>query len=130
MFLEYIFLLLSISSLAGLVVDRFLVKDIRIFLPALAMLCFSLFNYGKQVNDNEYKEKIKNLEDQVKLAEEKASVVTEKVVTEYVFKDRIVKEKAKEIVKYIDREVVKYDSKCEIPDEVVNILNEAAKKPE
>jgi hypothetical protein len=39
---------------------------------------------------------------------------------------QVIREKGNEIIKYIDREVVKYDQMCEVPKEVINILNEAA----
>jgi hypothetical protein len=46
----------------------------------------------------------------------------EKVVT----KTLVVRERGDDIVRYVDREVVKYDSKCEIPKEAVSAVNKAA----
>jgi len=128
--LEYLYLIVSISALAGILVDRFLFKDVKIFAASIIVLSAGLFNYGMQVKDNQYKEKIEQLEQQVKIAEEKSKEVTEKIVIQYVTKEKIVQAKAKEVVKYIDREVVKYDSQCKIPEEVIFILNESAKDPE
>ena len=127
--LEYLYLIVSISALAGIIVDRFLFKDVKIFAASIIALSTGLFNYGMQVKDNQYKEKIEQLEQQVKIAEEKSKEVTEKIVIQYVTKEKIVQAKAKEVVKYIDREVVKYDAQCKIPEEVIFILNESAKDP-
>jgi hypothetical protein len=127
--LEYLYLIVSISAFAGIIVDRFLFKDVKIFAASIIALSTGLFNYGMQVKDNQYKEKIEQLEQQVKIAEEKSKEVTEKIVIQYVTKEKIVQAKAKEVVKYIDREVVKYDTQCKIPEEVIFILNESAKDP-
>jgi len=128
--LEYLYLIVSISAFAGIIVDRFLFKDVKIFAASIIALSTGLFNYGMQVKDNQYKEKIEQLEQQVKIAEEKSKEVTEKIVIQYVTKEKIVQAKAKEVVKYIDREVIKYDAQCKIPEEVIFILNESAKDPE
>ena len=34
-----------------------------------------------------------------------------------------------EIVKYIDKEIVKYNDRCEIPEDFVKTLNDAAELP-
>jgi len=38
-----------------------------------------------------------------------------------------VQAKQVETIKYVDREIVKYDQTCKIPQEVVHAVNEAAK---
>ena len=64
----------------------------------------------------------------VKLAE--AQVQSEKintvVVTRVVTKREVVREKGETVTKFIDREVVKYNDKCEIPREVIIAHNAAA----
>jgi hypothetical protein len=55
----------------------------------------------------------------------------EKVIT----KTKVVKERGDEIIKYVDREIVKYDTKflpggiCEIPKEFIKAHNDAAEPP-
>ena len=50
-------------------------------------------------------------------------------------KTQIIKTRGEDIVKYVDREVVKYDTKfapggeCEIPKEFIKALNDAAEPP-
>jgi hypothetical protein len=54
-----------------------------------------------------------------------------KVVT----KTQVIKTRGEDIVKYVDREVVKYDTKfapgeeCEIPKEFIKAINDAAEGP-
>ena len=52
-----------------------------------------------------------------------------KIVEKVVTKTQVVKEKAQEVVKYVDREVVKYDNSCVIPKEFVKAVNDAAEPP-
>ena len=86
-------------------------------------------------NNNEWEARVKELEVKVKVAEEKSQQVNKKIVTKIVTKNKIIKEKGDEVVKYIDREVVKYDTKflpgneCEIPKEFIQAINKAAEIP-
>lgn len=63
-----------------------------------------------------------------KLAEAEAkSAQTNTEIVEKIYKDtEIIREKGKTITQYIDREVVKYDDTCIVPDEVINAHNMAA----
>ena len=86
-------------------------------------------------NNNEWEARVKELEVKVKVAEEKSQQVNKKIVTKIVTKNKIIKEKGDEVVKYIEREVVKYDTKflpgseCEIPKEFIQAINKAAETP-
>jgi hypothetical protein len=66
-----------------------------------------------------------------KVAEAEVKSVEEnvKIVTKIVKKTEIVRIKGEETIKYIDKEVVKYNDRCEIPNELVNALNTAAEQP-
>ena len=55
------------------------------------------------------------LETKVAQAEVKSATVNTKVVTKIVTKTQVIKEKGDEVVRYIDREVAKYDAECKIP---------------
>jgi hypothetical protein len=58
-----------------------------------------------------------------------------KIETKFVTKTQIVKERGKEIIQYVDREIVKFDTKflpggeCEIPKEFIQMHNKAAEAP-
>ena len=62
------------------------------------------------------------------LAEAKAkSAQTNTEIVEKIVKDtEVIRLKGKTVTEYVDREVVKYDNKCEIPTEVINAHNAAA----
>jgi hypothetical protein len=63
-----------------------------------------------------------------RLAEAQAiSQKTNVEIVEKIVKDtEVIRTKGKTVIEYVDREVVKYDDKCEIPDEVINAHNMAA----
>jgi hypothetical protein len=81
---------------------------------------------GVNIERNVWEAKVKELE--VKLANNQVESVKEniKIVEKIVTKKQIIKERGEEVVKYINKEVVKYDPKCEIPQEFIKSLNNAS----
>jgi hypothetical protein len=65
---------------------------------------------------------------EAKLAKAEAkSAQTNTVIVEKIVKDtEVIRTKGKTITEYIDREVIKYDTKCPLPVEVVRAHNAAA----
>lgn len=133
-------------GLIGLVAT-YLVKFIAKFVPPLyvyktpiqiasiLMIVFGVFMTGAIHNNEQWEARVKELEDKVKVAEEKSQQVNTEIVEKIVTKNKIIKEKGNEVVKYIDREVVKYDTKflpgkdCELPKEFIQSINKAAETP-
>ena len=78
--------------------------------------------------------RIKEMEAKVAAAEAESKQVNIKIQEKVVYKQQIVREKGAEVIKYIDREIVKYDTKfapggiCELPKEFFIAHNEAAKE--
>ena len=78
--------------------------------------------------------RIKEMEAKVAAAEAESKQVNVKIQEKVVYKQQIVREKGAEVIKYIDREIVKYDTKfapggiCELPKEFFIAHNEAAKE--
>ena len=70
---------------------------------------------GGIAKDAEWKARVAELETKVAQAEVKSATVNTKVVTKVVTKTQVIKEKGDEVVRYIDREVAKYDAECKIP---------------
>jgi hypothetical protein len=87
---------------------------------------FGIFMLGAIYENKSWVAKVKEME--LKIAEAEATSQKEnvKIVEKIVYRDRIIRQKGQDIVKYIDREIVKYDNQCTIPDEVINILNIAS----
>ena len=100
----------------------------------LVTLLFGIFFEGVMYSGKDLQEKIKELEAKVAAAEAKSADVNTKIVERIVTKQKIVKERGADIIKYVDKEIIKYDVKfapggqCEIPKEFITIHNKAAEE--
>ena len=94
----------------------------------LVTLLFGIFFEGVMYSGKDLQEKIKELEAKVAAAEAKSAEVNTKIVEKIVTKQKIVKERGEDIIKYVDREITKYDNTCVIPKEFVKAVNDAAKE--
>jgi hypothetical protein len=100
----------------------------RVFqIVSVAILAAGLYFKGGYSTEMQWRQKVAELEIKLKEAELKSKevnvVIQEKVVTQ----TRVIKEKGKEIVTYVDRPViVEYEKQCPLPKEVIEIHNEAA----
>ena len=100
----------------------------------LVILLFGIFFEGVMYSGKDLHEKIKELEAKVAAAEVKSAQVNTKIVEKIVTKQKIVKERGADIIKYVDKEIIKYDVKfapggqCEIPKEFITIHNKAAEE--
>lgn len=69
---------------------------------------------------------VAKLEKKLAEAEAKSQKTNTQIVEKVVKDTQVVREKGKTITQYVDREVVKYDNKCELPSEVIRAHNAAA----
>ncbi len=83
---------------------------------------------GANWNNNYWLARVKEVEAKLAVAEAESAKENTKIVEKVVTKRELVRVQGNEIVKYVDREVVKYDENCKIPDPVVEAHNKAAKQ--
>ena len=98
---------------------------------SIIALVAGVYFQGVIAHEAKWQDKIADLQKQIAEAETKSKetnvVVQEKIVT----KTKIIKEKGKDIVNYIDREVVKkeeiikYIEQCPVPKEIIDLHNQA-----
>jgi hypothetical protein len=98
---------------------------------SIIALIVGVYFQGIIANEAKWQDKIADLQKQIVEAEVKSKetnvVVQEKIVT----KTKIIKEKGKDIVNYIDREIVKkeeiikYIEQCPVPKEIIDLHNQA-----
>jgi len=100
---------------------------IPIRIVGFVVLAFGIFFEGAIYNNKEWVARVKEMEAKVAAAEVESKKETIKIVQKVVVKQQIVKERGEDIVKYVDREITKYDNTCVIPKEFVEALNDAAK---
>lgn len=96
----------------------------------LVLLIAGVYFKGGVGVEMEWRARVAEMEERVAKAEAESKVVNEKIETVYV--DRIKTVKEKEIViqeKIIEKEKI-IDTECKIVPETLDILNDAAKKPE
>jgi hypothetical protein len=90
---------------------------------------------GAISNEESWLAKVKDVEAKVAEVQIQSAKENIKIVEKVVKKIEIVKLQGAEVIKYVDREVVKYDTKfapggiCELPKEFFIAHNDAAKEP-
>ena len=140
--LAYAVNILLVVGAVSAFLSFFVIHRIVRWVPALApyhlllqiasavLLVAGLYFKGGYGVEMAWRERVAELEAKIKESEEKSKQINEKIVVQYkdrvkVIKDTqvVVQEKIKEVEKIVD-------AKCEVAPEAINILNEAAKKPE
>ena len=89
---------------------------------------FGIYFEGGLANEEQWVAKVKEMEVKVAAAEAEGKKETIKIQQKVVVQQQVIREKGEDIVRYIDREIVKYDNSCIIPKEVIDTHNKAAKK--
>ena len=129
---NWIFYLLLLTGVAAFLVTHFvkvLPNAQLIKLASVAAVIVSVYMIGAISNNDAWLAKIKDLEVKVAQAEAKSAAANTDIVEKTVVKTQVVKQRGQDIVRYVDREVVKYDTTCVIPKEFVLIHNKAAEAP-
>ena len=99
------------------------------------LLIVGLYLEGGLGVEQDWRKKVADMEAKVALAEQQSVKENVRIVEKIVKQTEYIKTRGKDIVKYVDREVVKYDTKfasggqCEIPKEFIKALNAAAEMP-
>lgn len=94
---------------------------------SIALVALGTFMSGATWNNSAWLEKVNKLEKEVAEAKAASEKVNTEVVVKYITKTQVVKEKGEEIVKYIDREVIKIDESCKLSQEAIKAHNESVK---
>ena len=81
---------------------------------------------GGIAKDAEWKARVAELETQVAQAEAKSAQVNTKIVTKVVTKTQVIRQKGDDVVRYIDREITKYDAECKIPQVAIRAHDASA----
>ena len=135
-FLIWIINILLTGGLIGIVVGFFGTKIpfvstyARIIqIASIIAFCIGLYWKGGYSVEQDWRERVAEMEAKIKVAEEKSKEINTVIQTKY--KDRVKKitETREVIVEKIKINEKIIDAKCEIDPMVISILNEAAKKP-
>ena len=130
---DWIFYGLALASFIALVAATFFKVipfigkyALPIQLLSFVALLLSVFLCGGLANEAAWQLKVAKTNAEIAELKAKSEKVSTKVVTKYIDRIQVVKEKGNEIVKYVNKES---DTKCELPNSFV-VLHDAAAKNE
>jgi hypothetical protein len=129
---NWLFYLTLLAGVAAFVVTKFIkiLPNAQLIQAAsAAVVAISIYMIGAISNNDAWLAKIKDLEIKVAAAEAKSATANSEIVEKTVVKTQIVKQRGQDIVKYVDREIVKFDANCVIPKDFVAVHNQAAEAP-
>ena len=138
---DWVFHAITIAGILGTVVGFVLgmipaVKTYIIPVRVISILLLSIGLYleGGLADYQVWEAKVKEVEAKLAQAELQSAKENTKIVTKVITKTQIVRTRGQDIVRYVDREIVKYDTKfakggmCEIPQEFIKAHNDAAEQ--
>ena len=136
---DWFYHLIVIVSILGLIVASVLkfvpfVSTYRLPIQVISalLLVFGVWMEGGIVNEAKWEARVKELEEKVKIAEEKSKETNIEIQEKVITQTKVVKEKGRDIIQYIDREVVKKEEivkfieNCPIPKDIIDAHNAAA----
>jgi predicted PurR-regulated permease PerM len=135
---NWLFYLLLFAGIVGYILSNTLLKllpysSIANIVSVLTTI-FAIFMVGAVHNNDAWVQRSQQLQQKVLELETKSAEANTKIVEKVLVKKQTIKEHGDEIVKYIDREVVKdnevikYIEHCpKLPTEIINTINKAAK---
>jgi hypothetical protein len=139
---NWIFYAIFFAGLLGLLatyVMKFIpfVYVYRTPIQAISILAIVIGTYmsGAISNEEAWQAKVKEMEAKVAVAEVKSAKENIKIVEKVVTKTEYITRRGQDIIQYVDKEVVKYDTKfapsgvCELPNEFIKAINNAAETP-
>lgn len=101
----------------------------------VALLVLGVYFRGGYAIEMEWRERVAQVEAKLRDAEKKSAEENTKIVERVVKKTEYITRRGEDIIRYVDREIVKYDTKfapggvCEIPREFITAHNRAAEAP-
>jgi len=129
---DWIFYVIFAIGVLGFLVT-FLLKFIPLLyrtpiqLVSVLLIAFGVYMFGAIANEQAWKDKVAKLEKEYAELQVKSEKVNTEVVTKYITKREIIHQKGEEQIRYIDREIVKYNEVCKLPKEIITLHNDAAK---
>lgn len=98
-------------------------------LISVLMIALGVYMSGAIANEQAWKDRVAKLEKEYAESQVKSEKVNTEIVTKYVTKREVIRQRGEDQIRYIDREIVKYNEICRLPKEVITLHNEAAKAP-
>jgi len=132
--IHIIFGLGILGTIAGFVLGFIpLVKTYQfaIQICSIIVLVFGVYLEGGLADYKEWELKVKEMEVKMAQAEAQSANKNIEIQEKIVEKTKVIREKGKDIIKYVDKEVIKkeevikYIENCPVPKEIINLHNQA-----
>ena len=98
----------------------------------IILLVFGVYLEGGLADYKEWELRVKEMEAKVAQAEAQSANTNVEIQEKVVEKTKVIREKGRDIIKYIDKEiikkeeVVKYVENCPVPKDIIDLHNQAA----
>ena len=137
-FIQFIVHAILVAGIVGTFLSFFVVNKILRLFPALSQyvtiaqivsaltLVAGVYFEGGYSAEMQWRARVAEAEAKVVIAEQQAKTANVELDKKGHDKVKVIKEKGIVVKQYIDREVIKYDSTCNIPNEVIKAHNAAA----
>ena len=133
--IHIIFGLGILGTIAGFVLGFIpFIKNYKLAIQiiSLVVLVFGVYLEGGLADYKEWELKVKEMEAKVAQAEAQSANKNTEIQEKIVEKTKVIREKGRDIIKYVDKEIVKkeevikYVENCPIPKEIIDAHNKAA----
>lgn len=98
-------------------------------LASIALLAVGTYMSGAISNENAWKARVAEIEKEYAESKVKSEKINTEVVTQYITKREVIRQRGEDQIRYIDKEIIKYNEICKLPKEVVELHNQAARAP-
>ena len=119
----YLFSEMATLRIAQVITSSYLTPALM-RLIGIMLMGLSIFFLGISFSDTQFKKELDKKNQEIIKINEAAKDITNQVEIKYVFRDKIIKEKGDEIIKYVN---TKNDSDCNLHNSTIELLNSAAK---
>lgn len=133
---SWFFYILTLAGVAGFVASYVLrsipfigANAFGVKVASIAAILIGVWFSGAAYNNATWEARVKEMEAKVAEAEAQSKVQNKRLDDALIAKSQAIKSRKQDIVRYIDREIVKYDGQCVIPNEFIVIHNRAAEQP-
>lgn len=138
-FLAFIVNMVLVLGIVATIITCFLLKYLVRLMPVLAphikiaqivsvvVLLSAVYFKGGYSAEMQWRERVREVEARLEEARKESAKVNTVVETKVVTQTKVIKEKAEELIKYVDREVIKEVDNCKLSKEVIDVHNDAAR---
>ncbi len=92
----------------------------------VALLVLGVYFRGGVAVEQEWRERVRQVEAQLEEAKKESAKVNEKIVEKIVYKDKIIKQQGETIIQKVDN-IITVEKDCRVPQEAIDVHNEAAR---